>query len=164
MDSILDLIKRLSDHDVQFVLVGGLAAVAFGSPLVTQDVDVAAPLDEDNARRILEAIADLSPQHRLTPGRKPLTETPAELAGFENLYLLTSLGQLDILGHITGIGSFEKVLAESVEIDLGERTVRALSPAGLIRSKQALGREKDKAVIVHLKAILERMKDQESDS
>lgn len=160
MASILDLIKRLSDHDVQFVLVGGLAAVAFGSPLVTEDVDVAAPLSEENARRLLDALEDLTPRHRQTPGRKPLDESPQQLAGFENLYLLTDLGQLDVLGRITGIGSFEDVLAESVEIDLADRSVRALRPAALLRAKEALGREKDRPAILHLKVILQRMQDE----
>ena len=38
MASTLDLLKNLSVHEVDFVVVGGVAGVLHGSRLVTQDV------------------------------------------------------------------------------------------------------------------------------
>jgi predicted nucleotidyltransferase len=154
--SILDILRRLIDHDVEFVLVGGMAAIAFGSSLTTEDLDVAAPLTEQNAARLLAALADIHPRHRMNPMLKALTETPASLAKFENLYLVTDLGQLDVLVRIAGIGAYPDVLRSAVEVDFRGRTIRILNIEALIRSKEALDRPKDRPTIVHLKAILER--------
>ena len=156
MVSILDILRRLIDHDVEFVLIGGMAAVAFGSSLTTEDLDVAAPLTEQNAARLLAALKDINPRHRMNPMLTALTETPASLSKFENLYLVTDLGQLDVLARIAGIGPYPDVRRASVEIDFHGRKVHILGLEALIRSKEALNRQKDLPAIVHLKAILER--------
>ena len=78
------------------------------------------------------------------------------MSRFENLCLLTDLGQLDVLGQIAGIGAYPAVVDASVQIDFRGHKVRALSLEALIRSKETLNREKDRPAIVHLKAILER--------
>ena len=54
MDKMLLLLKRLTDNQVEYVLIGGYAAIAHGSSLVTKDVDVCAPLTEPNISRILD--------------------------------------------------------------------------------------------------------------
>jgi hypothetical protein len=48
MASTLDLLKRLNDHGVKYVLVGGMACVMHGLQVVTQDVDICAPLTREN--------------------------------------------------------------------------------------------------------------------
>jgi hypothetical protein len=48
MASTLDLLKRLSDHGVKYVLVEGMACVVHGSQVVTQDVDICASLTPEN--------------------------------------------------------------------------------------------------------------------
>lgn len=155
--SILEILNRLIEHDVEFVLIGGLAGALFGSSIVTQDVDIAAPLTEQNVVKILAAVADVHPAHRMTAPTKALTETPAELARFKNLYLITDLGQLDIIGEVAGVGAYPDARRESVEISLHGRAIRTLSLAALIRSKLALNREKDRVAVVELKALLERL-------
>lgn len=53
---MLTLLRRLVEHDVRFVVVSGMAAAAYGSLIVTEDVDVCAPFDEDNLRKIIAAL------------------------------------------------------------------------------------------------------------
>lgn len=99
-------------------MVGGFAAVAHGVTLLTQDVDVCCRLTPENLMRIQNALADLHPVHRMPPGRPPLRLTPETAAGFQNLYRETDWGQLDCLGEVLGVGSYDQVVAQSIEIEL----------------------------------------------
>jgi hypothetical protein len=134
------LLTRLLEHHVDFVIVGGFAAVAHGSSLLTQDVDICCRLTPDNLMRLQEALADLHPVHRMTPKRLPLQLTPQTCEGLKNLYLDTDLGQLDCLGTITGVGDFEQARAQSIEIALPAGPCRILSLDALIAAKTAMGR------------------------
>ena len=65
MASTLDLLKRLNDHRVKYVLVGGMACVIHGSQMVTQDVDIFAPFTLENLSGLLAALRTLT--HSLEP-------------------------------------------------------------------------------------------------
>ncbi len=150
------LLRRLAEHHVDFVIVGGFAAVAHGSSLLTQDVDICCRFTPDNLMRLQEALADLHPVHRMTPKRLPLHLTAETCEGMKNLYLDTDLGQLDCLGEIAGVGEFEHTMAQSVEIQLGTVPCRILSLDALIDAKAAMRRPKDRQVARQLKAIKAR--------
>jgi len=47
-NNFIQLLECLIEHEVEFVLVGGLAAAAYGSPQVTQDIDICIDLGVDN--------------------------------------------------------------------------------------------------------------------
>ncbi|MDD4891144.1 MAG: nucleotidyltransferase [Phycisphaerae bacterium] len=158
MDSILQILRRLRENNVEFVVIGGIAAVLHGSSLVTEDLDVACPLSEANAQRLHTALDDLHPVHRMTPTGKPLTESPAELAKFQNLYLRTDLGQVDFLGEVAGIGGYEEVRENAIVVDIAGVSCRVLSLPALIRAKEAMGRERDWRAVVQLQAILDRVR------
>ncbi len=103
MDTTQELINRLLSSGVEFVLVGGMAGIVHGSSVVTEDLDICAPLSEENLKKLLTALSSLHPRWRMRPNLPPLTNDPIELTGFKNLYLLTDAGQLDVLrrGFIT---------------------------------------------------------------
>lgn len=151
------LLKRLSDHQVEFVLVGGFAAMSHGSPVVTQDVDVCAPLTLPNLTRIVESLRDLQPMSRFRPDRLPLFDDPARLVGFRNLNLVTEWGVLDILGDLPGVGSFGDLAGRTIATNFGEFVCQVLDLETLIASKTAAGRPKDLVNVRHLEAI-QRMK------
>ena len=157
MASTLDLLKILTSHEVEFVVVGGVAGVLHGSRLVTQDVDVCAPLTLENLTRILASLAGLNPRFRATPDNRPLPFNPAALVGYKNLYLMTDFGQLDILSEITGVGSYEEVSSHSITVDLAGAGCRVLDIDTLIRAKRALNLPKDLQAIIELEAIRERI-------
>ena len=138
------------------MVVGGFAAVAHGVTLLTQDIDVCCPVTADNLMRLQAALADLPPVHRMPPERPPLRLTPETATEFRNLYLETDWGQLDCLGEILGVGDYDRVLAQSIEIQLAGGPCRILSIDALIQAKQAMGRDKDRETIVQLRAIQER--------
>jgi len=142
---------------VEFVVVGGMAAVFHGSRFVTEDLDVCARLDSANMARILAALRDIHPCYRMRPDRMPLPDDPSKLAGFRNLYLKTEEGQLDILGEITGVGGYEEAARRSVVVDLGPERCRILDIAALIASKRAMGRPRDLQAAAELEAIHRRL-------
>lgn len=69
--------------------------------------------------------------------------------------MTTRLGDIDLLGEITGGGRFEDLLASSVELRLFGRSVNVLSLETLIAVKRAAGRPKDFEAIAELEALLE---------
>ncbi len=142
---------------MDFVIVGGLAGVAHGFSYVTEDVDVCAPLNPSNVRKIILALRGLSPCFRMTPHRRPLPDTPEGLAGFKSLYLVADWGQVDFLSEITGAGGYNDVLRQSIALDIEGLEYRVLSIDALIQAKRALGRPKDLRVDLELEAIRRRL-------
>ena len=108
-------------------MVGGFAAVAHGVTQLTQDIDICCRMTPDNLMRLQDALSDLHPVHRMPPERPSLQLTPETAAEFRNLYLETDWGQLDCLGEILGVGGYDAVLAQSVEIELPGSACRLLA-------------------------------------
>jgi len=152
------LIARLCDAEIDFVVVGGFAGMLHGSTLVTRDLDVCAILSPENVARLREILRDLNPVHRLTPQRPSFLDNPPADTAIQNLYLETSLGPVDFLGNIKGVGEFAQVRADSVEVILFGRRCQVISIEALIRAKEALGRPKDLLAADELKAIVEKRK------
>jgi hypothetical protein len=156
MEQLSQILERLNREQVEYVLVGGLAAVVHGVSLVTRDVDVCIPFTEQNLVRVEKALAGLNPVHRQTPQHLPFSVAEDFPRGLKNMYLRTDLGVLDCLGEIKGIGSYEEVRRRSVIADLPIGPCRILNLAALIESKQALDRTQDKLALIHLREIQKR--------
>lgn len=109
--------------------------------------------------RIQEAFKDLHPVHRLRQDL-PLQLTVEQCSSLKNLYLKTDLGIVDCLGEILGVGDFDTVFSLSVEIELPVGKCRVLDIDALIRSKQAMNRDRDIQAIAQLKAIKEKQSQQ----
>jgi hypothetical protein len=154
VDPLLEILKRLNDHGIPFVVVGGMAAIAHGSPLVTQDVDVCAPMDHATLMKIIEALADVRPRFRMRPDMPVVRAENPNLKGLKNLYLRTDVGQIDILGEVMGVGNFEQVQKEASIKDLGVVACRVLNLGALISAKRAAGREKDRLALMYLDPLL----------
>jgi hypothetical protein len=152
------LIQRLRDADIEFVIVGGFAAMLHGSSLVTRDLDVCAVLTVENVQRLRAAFRELHPVHRLTPQSLSFLDNPDLGVEVRNLYLRTDIGPLDVLTSILGVGDYQRVHAQSAEIELFGRSCRVISLDDLIRAKEALGREKDLLAAKELRAIREKAK------
>jgi predicted nucleotidyltransferase len=152
------LIQRLCDADIEFVIVGGFAAVLHGSSLVTRDLDICAVLTAENVQKLRSAFRDVHPAHRLTSQKLSFLENPEPGVEVHNLYLRTDLGPLDVLGSILGVGDFERIRGQAAEVELFGRRCRVISLDDLIRAKEALGREKDQLAAKELRAIREKTK------
>ena len=153
MRDLRGILARLAKADFPFVLVGGYAAFAHGATLVTQDVDVCCDFTESSLRQLNQAVRDLHPVHRMRPDRPPLAITPEYHKGLRNLYLDTDLGPLDLLGEVKGIGEYQAVKEQSIEVSIDDTKVRVLSLNGLIAAKSAMDRDRDKEAVRQLTAI-----------
>jgi len=153
MPDFVGLLRRLTEAGVEFVLVGGLAAAAHGSSLITQDVDVCIRLGAENLNRLQHALRGLDPTHRMAQPPIPFQHDAKVLGSFRNVYLRTRLGQLDCLGEILGIGDFSAVIERSVEIDLNGAVCRVLSLDALIAAKSAMKRDRDLLAVEQLRKL-----------
>ena len=152
MQNLSELVRRLIASEVEFVLVGGFAALAHGSTLGTRDVDICCRFTESNLMRIQRAFADLHPVHRPRTDI-PLDLTPASCASLKNLYLKTDLGIVDCLGEVLGVGDFDEVARHAIELELPIGKCRVLDIDTLIIAKEAMNRDHDRITVKHLKEI-----------
>ena len=149
----LGLLSRLAKYEVDFVIVGGFAGVVYGCIYVTQDIDICCDFSSANLMRLQEALCGLHPVHRMTPGRQELKLTEENCSQYKNLYLDTDLGQLDCLGSINGFDNYEMVRQASKVINVEGVKMCILSLDGLIQSKKAMNRPRDKEALLQLEAI-----------
>ena len=152
------LLRVLVESQIEFVLIGGVAANVLGSSYSTQDLDVLAPLSVENCEKILRALMPFNPRFYQTLGAPKVTRTAAELAEFKNLYFKTDLGKIDLLGALPPVGSFVDVAARAQVFTVFGHDCRVVSLDDLIAVKAFVGRPKDKFVELELRAIRERLK------
>ncbi len=151
-----ELLRLLLDAGVEFVIIGGVAAIAYGSTSFTQDFDITASFSEENLHRLLSALGPHHPRYALAIPKRLVTETPAELSVNRNLYLLTELGRLDVLSEVPPVGSYQEVAARATTLELYGHPCRIISLDDLIAVKRHLGRDKDRLVERELLALRAR--------
>lgn len=152
-----ELLRRLLEHQVEFVVIGGVAAIAHGSASFTLDFDVVAPLTLENCQRILRAFQDAEPRFYQAHGSPRVTRTAEELSEFKNLYFDTTLGRIDILGNVPPVGDYARVATQAKVVRVFEHDCRIICLDDLIAVKAHVGRPKDRAVELELRAIRERL-------
>lgn len=147
------LLLALARYQVEFILVGGAAAIAHGSTRLTQDVDIVYERSAKNLDRLVEALSPHKPYLRGAPPGLPFEWSRATLARGLNFSLSTSLGDIDLLGEIPGGGGYAELLPGAIELQIFQTRCLCLSLAQLIRSKRAVGRPKDLESLAELEAI-----------
>ena len=158
MPDLVKILQRLLENQVEFVLIGGFAAVVHGSSLVTQDLDICFLFNEANLSRLLKALRDLHPRHRSFKKTKALEKEASKLLRYKNLYLETDWGRLDLLKETGGLGSYKILLSHTIQINLLGHPCKVLNIEALIQAKEFMKRPKDKETILQLRAIQEKIK------
>lgn len=149
------LLQRLYEARVKFVLIGGLAAIAHGATTLTGDIDICYARDQENLEHLAQALAPFHPRLRGVPPDLPFRlDLPTLRAGL-NFTLTTDLADLDLLGEVLGLGTYEAVRAVAEEIEVYGFPCLVLTLEGLIRAKRATGRPKDLRALHELEALLE---------
>lgn len=148
-------LAALSDGGVEFILVGGIAARALGSPRMTQDLDVVYSRSPESVERLVKALAGSSPYLRGAPPGLPFRWDRETILRGLNFTLVTTMGDIDLLGEVTGGGDFKALLPHSIPIEAFGRRLRCLSLDKLIEVKRAAGRPKDFEAVAELEAIRE---------
>lgn len=153
MQETAKLLELLAGGDVEFVVVGGYAAVLYGSSYVTQDLDVCIVCSPENIERLRHLLRELDPRHRMTAQKLSFLDTPPPGTELRNIYLRTRLGVLDVLSEVMGVGGFERLKASAQQVALGSKFIHVMSLRDLIVAKEALARDKDLLVAKELRAI-----------
>jgi hypothetical protein len=148
-------VQALVDGEVEFVVIGGVSAELHGSATVTFDIDICYSRTGTNLKRLVAALAPFRPRPRGFPDDLPYVWNPATLRNSTVLTLKTDLGDIDLLAEVAGVGTWDEVKAQSLEIEAFERRLRILDLPALIKSKRAAGRPKDLAVLHELESLLE---------
>jgi len=149
------ILRILLHHRVDFIIIGGVAAVLQGAPVTTFDLDVVHSRADANLDRLQEALARLEAHYRDLQNRR-LVPQRANLALAGHHLLLTRAGPLDLIGAVVTGQGFNDLLPHTKEVDLGEgMVVRILDLRTLIEIKEKLGRDRDRAMLPVLRRTLE---------
>lgn len=147
------LLRSLVDHGVEFCVIGAVAAWLQGNPTVTLDLDVMPRRELGNADRLAKALNSLGARRRGGDGAEL---EGADFLGWQTQQFDTEAGPLDVVPRAAAIGGFEDVA--TVELALGELSIRVLTIDEVIASKEQLGRPKDTAALPALYATREALR------
>ncbi len=158
MTDVQRLLDVLRAAGVDFVVIGGVALVLRGSSRVTIDLDLCYARDLENLGRLAAALAPYHPRLRGAPPDLPFLWDARTLASGLNFTLTTDLGDLDILGEVTGVGGYAEVSAGASELVVGDTAIRVMDLDLLERSKRAAGRTKDLLDLAEISEIRRRLR------
>jgi hypothetical protein len=143
------ILRTLLAHEVEFVVIGGLAIGAHGFPRATKDVDVVPAPDTQNRRRLFAALMELEaapvelgdfrPEELLVPF------TPEGLEEGGNWSLRTRAGRVDVMQWVPGIDNgFAQLHANALEVDVpGVGRVFFAGYDDVVTMKRTAGRPED---------------------
>lgn len=155
------ILAALAAHDVDYVLIGGLAAMAHGSPILSYDVDITPEKSRENLERLSAALKELGARVR-TQGvldGLPFDHDADSHAAAGVWNLTTDFGDLDISFVPTGTEGYSDLRAGAAEASAYGGVIVIAALADVIRSKQAANRPKDQRVLPVLREILARTRD-----
>lgn len=158
----LTILSRL--RDVDYLVVGGFAAVLYGAPTTTVDLDIMPLASGENIARLTAVLTILhavvreprSTGRRLAVTTELLQQTAegASLGG--QLRTRTAAGPLDILWRLHDGRGYADLVGRSCLMTEEELHVRVIGLDDLIEIKSAIGRPQDRAALPYLQAIRRR--------
>jgi predicted nucleotidyltransferase len=147
------LVRSLASQQVEFVIIGGVAASLHGSALITYDIDIVYARTRENIARLVHALQPFHPYLRGADRGLKFIFDEQTFRFSVNLTFTTDAGDIDCLGEIAGVGDYDAVLKRSIETDLYGIRIRCIDLHALIDAKRAAGRRKDAEAIAHLENI-----------
>jgi hypothetical protein len=152
-----ELISTLGAAGVDFIVVGGAAAVLHGAPVTTVDLDIVPGQSGENVQRLLGVLRDIDARIR-DPAGRDLRPDETLLRGTGQILLTTRLGPMDILCRLHDGRGYTELLPTSLEMHDEARRIRLLDLPELIAIKSTTGRSRDQLVVPVLLALLRRQK------
>jgi len=148
-----ELIERLNKAEVDFVVIGGIAAVVHGSPQFTKDLDVCYDTTDENLKRLGAALVALGARLRGVAEEVPFVPDGRTLRGTQMLTLDTPLGPFDVLASPSGFPGYAALAERAIHAEIRGVGFRIASLEDLIAMKRAAGRPKDLIAVEELEAI-----------
>ncbi len=149
------LLGLLIGGEVEFIVIGGVAATVHGSARLTNDLDVVYRRTDENIERLVLALAPHEPYLRGAPPGLPFRWDFQTVKKGLNFTLITRGGAIDLLGEVTGGGSYEQLLPFIVKKEFWGHTFQCLNLEKLIVVKRAAGRPKDFEAVAELETLRE---------
>jgi predicted nucleotidyltransferase len=147
------ILAALVSRQIRFVLVGGVAATVHGSARFTNDIDICYDTAIDNVDRLIVLLAEWQAYLRGVEPGQPFILDARTFRTTLFLTLTSTMGAIDLLDHVPGVGSYADALAGSEIIRIGVVEFPALTLDTLIASKKATRRKKDLEHLIELEAI-----------
>jgi hypothetical protein len=158
----LEILKVLSRHEVKFILVGGLAAIVQGTPVLTFDLAVVFLKVEENLERLLAALQEIDARY-LDPAGRHIVPDADKLASLRMHQLVTALGPLDVMETIGAGMSYADMINDTQIFEIGGVNVRVLGLETIILSKEQANRDKDRATLHVLRRTLEMKQERDGE-
>jgi predicted nucleotidyltransferase len=154
-----EALRILTRHEVDFIVVGGIAAILQGFPLTTEDVDVVYLASEENCRRLAAALDEMDASYADPAGRRVLPDA-ARLAAARVHLTNTSCGRVDLMRTIGDDLAYRELIGRTRELDVAELRVRVLELEAIIETKEHADRPKDRAQLPFLRQLLAEIRRQ----
>lgn len=151
----LEVLSTLGRHRVRFVLIGGLAGRLWGSPTVTNDIDLCYARDDENLRRLAHALRELGARLRGVAEDVPFRLEAETLAAGDHFTFATDSGNVDCLGIPAGSTGYDDLVRTAERMEMEGQTIAVAAIEDLIRMKLAAGRPKDRIEVEVLGAVRE---------
>ena len=146
-------LRVLQHHEVDFVVIGGFAGRLWGSPSVTNDLDICPEWGRENLSRAAAALVELHARLRDAPDDLVLPLDAAMLSAGQTFTFSTDAGALDLLAAPAGGFDHASLKDAAHSIDLGDLVVDVVDLDDLIAMKRATGRPKDRIEVEVLEAV-----------
>lgn len=150
------ILEGLIKAEVQFILVGGLAAVIQGAPVTTLDVDIVHNRTSENLDKLFKFLKSIDAVYR-RPDDKIILPNKDDVSGPGHVLFTTRLGPLDVLGVIEEGKTFEDLIDHTVEIEFRGRSIRVLKLETLIKLKKISKNPKHKQQLFVLEETLRQL-------
>lgn len=137
------LLARLVAHEVDFVVVGGIAMIAHGSARFTQDLDICYSTDTSNLEALGKALVELGAKLRGIPEQLPFVPDVQTLRRTMILTLDSDEGAIDLLVAPAGAPRYVLLRDRAIEAELDGIVVQVASLDDLEAMKRAAARPKD---------------------
>ncbi len=150
-----ELTRRFSEAQADFVIVGGVAIRSHGGNYITEDLDICYSRTPENLKKIAAVLEPLKPRPRDLPKDLPFVFDWSTLQHGTNFTFETTMGDVDLLGEVKGLGIYDDLVDVSLTVELDGYRAKILSIPALIVAKKAAGRPKDEAGLQVLYALEE---------
>jgi predicted nucleotidyltransferase len=150
-----ELLARLNEAEVRFVLIGGLAVNAWGYLRGTRDVDVVPDPSAENLAKLDAVLRELGGKVDVGGRLLDADAISTFLRTGDRTLVVTELGQVDVLQGLPQVPRFEVLDQEATEIDLDGLVVRVCSLNHLLEMKRASDRPRDRDDLEALEAAQE---------
>jgi len=154
--ALADILATLAANEVEYVVVGGMAAVLRGAPVTTRDIDIVYARTARNIERLGRALAVLDARFRGDP--RGLRPEESHLASAGHKLLLTRFGPLDVLGSIEDGTTYADLLPHASKLPVAGVEVLVLGLDRLIEVKKKLTRPKDQLMLLELESLREELR------